>query len=52
MSIDDVLQIVYALFYLLGGITVFMIGMDILSSNMEKAAGSKMRALIGKATKN
>ena len=52
MSIDDVLQIVYALFYLLGGITVFMIGMDILSSNMEKAAGSKVRALIGKATKN
>ena len=52
MSIDDVLQIVYALFYLLGGITVFMIGMDILSSNMEKAEGSKMRALIGKATKN
>ena len=52
MSIDGVLQIVYSLFYLLGGITVFMIGMDILGSNMEKAAGSKMRHLIGKATKN
>lgn len=52
MSIDGVLQIVYALFYLLGGITVFMIGMDILGSNLEKAAGSKMRHLIGKATKN
>ncbi len=52
MSIDGVLQIVYALFYLLGGITVFMIGMDILGSNLEKAAGSKMRTLIGKATKN
>ena len=52
MSIDGVLQIVYALFYLLGGITVFMIGMDILGSNLEKAAGSKMRSLIGKATKN
>ena len=52
MSIDGVLQIVYALFYLLGGITVFMLGMDILGSNLEKAAGSKMRHLIGKATKN
>ena len=52
MSIDGVLQIVYSLFYLLGGITVFMIGMDILGSNLEKAAGSKMRHLIGKATKN
>lgn len=52
MSIDGVLQIVSALFYLLGGITVFMIGMNILGANLEKAAGSKMRSLIGKATKN
>lgn len=52
MSTGDVLEIIYAFFYLLGGITVFMIGMEILSSNLEKAAGSKMRALIGKATKN
>ncbi len=52
MSIDSVLQIVSAFFYILGGITVFMIGMEILSSNLEKAAGSKMRRLIGKATKN
>ena len=52
MGIGDVLKIIYSVFYLLGGITVFMIGMDILSSNMEKAAGSKMRTLIGKATKN
>ncbi len=52
MSIEGVLQIVSALFYILGGITVFMIGMEILSSNLEQAAGSKMRSLIGKATKN
>ena len=52
MSIEGVLQIVSALFYVLGGITVFMIGMDILGANLEKAAGSKMRHLIGKATKN
>ena len=52
MSTGDILEIIYSLFYLLGGITVFMIGMDILSSNLEKAAGSKMRTLIGKATKN
>ena len=35
MGIGDVLKIIYSVFYLLGGITVFMIGMDILSSNME-----------------
>ena len=52
MSIEGVLQIVSAFFYVLGGMTVFMIGMDILGSNLEKAAGSKMRTLIGKATKN
>lgn len=52
MGIGDVLKIIYSVFYLLGGIAVFMIGMEILSSNMEKAAGSKMRTLIGKATKN
>ena len=52
MSLNAVLQIISAFFYVLGGITVFMIGMEILGSNLEKAAGSKMRSLMGKATKN
>ena len=52
MSINAVLQIISAFFYVLGGITVFMIGMEILGSNLEKAAGSKMRSLMSKATKN
>lgn len=52
MTIEGVLQIVSAFFYLLGGIAVFMFGMEVLGANLEKAAGSKMRSLIGKATKN
>ncbi len=52
MTLNAVLQIISAFFYVLGGITVFMIGMEILGSNLEKAAGSKMRSLMGKATRN
>lgn len=52
MTLNAVLQIISAFFYVLGGITVFMIGMEILGSNLEKAAGSKMRSLMGRATRN
>ncbi|MDE6585327.1 MAG: Na/Pi cotransporter family protein [Clostridia bacterium] len=49
---SDVLQIFSSAFFILGGITVFMIGMSMMGSNIEKAAGKSMRRLMGKATKN
>ena len=49
---SDVLTVVGSMFFILGGITVFMIGMSMMGSNIEKAAGKSMRRLMGKATKN
>ncbi len=42
----------YALFFLLGGVAVMLIGMSMMGSSMEKFAGSKMKKLLGKATTN
>ena len=52
MSGSDVLTIVNSLFFILGGIAVFMVGMGMMGSNLENAAGKSMRRLMGKATKN
>ena len=52
MTGADVLTIVNSAFFILGGIVVFMIGMNMLGSNIEKAAGKQMRRLMGRATKN
>ncbi len=48
----DVLSIINSAFFILGGITVFMIGMSMMGSNIEKAAGKSMRKLMGKAARN
>ena len=52
MTGGEVLTIVNSAFFILGGIVVFMIGMSMLGSNIEKAAGKSMRRLMGRATKN
>ena len=49
---SDVLTVVSSMFFILGGITVFMIGMSMMGSNIEKAAGKSIRRLMGKATVN
>lgn len=48
----DVLTIFNCLFFILGGITVFMVGMNMMGSSLETAAGKSMRRLMSKATKN
>ena len=52
MSGSEVLTLLSSAFFILGGITVFMIGMSMMGSNIEKAAGRSMRKLMGKAAKN
>ena len=52
MSGNDVLTIVNSVFFILGGIAVFMVGMSMMGSNLENAAGKSMRRLMSKATKN
>jgi len=37
---------------LLGGLAIFIFGMEMMSDGMKKSAGSKMRAILGALTKN
>lgn len=52
LSGGDVLTLINSMFFILGGIAVFMVGMNMMGSNLETAAGKSMRRLMAKATKN
>ncbi len=52
LNVDDVLTIVNNLLLMLGGVAAFIIGMNMMGSGLEKAAGKPIRRLMGKATKN
>jgi phosphate:Na+ symporter len=52
MSASAIILIVNEVFLMLGGIVVFMIGMEMMGANLEKAAGKNIRKLMSKAAKN
>ena len=52
MTFEQIMLIINNLFFVLGGVAVFMIGMEMMGSNLEKAAGKNIRKLMGKAAKN
>lgn len=52
MSIEGVMLIINNFCLVLGGIAIFMIGMEMMGANLEKAAGRNIRTLMGKATAN
>ena len=52
LSAGDILSIFNSLFFVLGGVTVFMFGMNLMGHNIEKTAGKSIRRLMGKATVN
>ncbi len=52
MSMGAVLTVINNLFFVLGGVVVFMVGMEMMGANLEKAAGKGMRNLMSKATRN
>ena len=52
LSAGDILIVFNSLFFVLGGVTVFMLGMNMMGHNIEKAAGKSIRRLMGKATAN
>ena len=52
MPIEGVLLIINSMLLILGGIVVFMLGMEMMGSNLERAAGKNIRKLMGKAAKN
>ena len=52
LTLSDGLTIVNNFLLLLGGIAAFIVGMNMMGNNLEKAAGRHMRRLMAKATKN
>ena len=48
MPIEGVLLIINSMLLILGGIVVFMLGMEMMGSNLERAAGKNIRKLMGK----
>lgn len=45
-------EIIYSLFNLLGGLAVFMYGMKVMSDNLERVAGRKIKAMLSKVSEN
>lgn len=52
MSPAGIMMIINSLFFILGGVVVFMIGMEMMGSNLETAAGKNIRKLMSRATRN
>lgn len=52
MPVEGVMLIINSMFLILGGIVVFMLGMEMMGSNLERAAGKNIRKLMSKAAKN
>lgn len=44
--------LIQQIFFMLGGLTVFMVGMQTMGRSLEKAAGSSLRKLMAKASAN
>ena len=45
-------EAVKIIFGLLGGLAIFIYGMNLMSEGLQKAAGEKMRSILGILTKN
>lgn len=52
LGFNDALSIINNFLLLLGGVASFIIGMNMMGNNLEKAAGRHMRTLMSKAIKN
>lgn len=52
LSTGNILSIINNFLFLLGGIAALMLGIHMMGSNLERAAGKHMRRLMAKATKN
>ncbi len=49
---SEVLTVINCMLMLFGGVAAFIIGMNMMGTNLETAAGKSMRRLMAKATKN
>ncbi len=46
------MSMVWNIFFMFGGVAAMMLGMSIMGSGLEKFAGGKMKAMLGKVTSN
>jgi phosphate:Na+ symporter len=52
LSVRKSSWVMFMIFGLLGGLGLFLFGMDMMSSSMQRSAGGRMRAILGALTKN
>lgn len=52
MPIEEIMQLLQSLIWLLAGVGVFIVGMNFMGDALEKSAGSGMKKLLGKISNN
>ena len=52
MTGEEIVQLIQSLIWLLAGVGIFIVGMNFMSSALEKSAGSGMKKLLGKISNN
>ena len=52
MTGAEIVQLIQSLIWLLAGVGIFIVGMNFMSSALEKSAGSGMKKLLGKISNN
>lgn len=52
MSLENVMQLIQSLIWLLAGVGVFIVGMNFMSEALEKSAGEGMKRLLGRISNN
>ncbi|MBE5766646.1 MAG: Na/Pi cotransporter family protein [Clostridiales bacterium] len=52
MSLEQMMQLVQSLIWLLAGVGVFIVGMNFMSDALEKSAGEGMKRLLGRISNN
>lgn len=49
---DDIMELIQSLIWLLAGVGIFIVGMNFMSDALEKSAGSGMKRMLGKISNN
>ena len=48
LSSEEVMQLIQSLIWLLAGVGIFIVGMNFMSSSLEKGAGTGMKKMLEK----
>ena len=52
LSVDQIMQLIGSLIWLLAGVGVFIVGMNFMSEALEKSAGEGMKKMLGRISNN